>query len=148
MVLISFHIPREWLNEIDELVKRGRYPSRSEFIRHAIYNLLLNYVYTSSIPPTLCHLFNLDPYAGLHDYSYVYETNNVSPFTRLVKSTKGVWYVCGYCGFPLKRTSLSNASRTIESGGFTSSSYLRKCPACGMKLLGQVDRGKIEWKYV
>jgi Arc/MetJ-type ribon-helix-helix transcriptional regulator len=40
MVIISIHLPKEVLREIDELVKRGRYPSRAEFIRTAVQDLL------------------------------------------------------------------------------------------------------------
>jgi len=43
MVLISVHIPRQLLEELDELVKRGVFPSRSEAIRIAIRDLLLRY---------------------------------------------------------------------------------------------------------
>jgi len=41
MVLISVHIPKQMLEELDELVKKGVFPSRSEAIRIAIRDLLL-----------------------------------------------------------------------------------------------------------
>jgi len=41
MILISLHLPRRMLEEIDELVRRGVFPSRSEAIRVAIRDLLL-----------------------------------------------------------------------------------------------------------
>lgn len=41
MVLISVHIPKQMLDELDELVKQGRFPSRSEAIRIAIRDLLI-----------------------------------------------------------------------------------------------------------
>lgn len=41
MVLISVHVPKQMLEELDELVKRGIFPSRSEAIRIAIRDLLL-----------------------------------------------------------------------------------------------------------
>ncbi|MGC9137080.1 ribbon-helix-helix domain-containing protein, partial [Caldivirga sp.] len=41
MVLISVHIPRQMLEELDELVRSGVFPSRSEAIRVAIRDLLL-----------------------------------------------------------------------------------------------------------
>jgi len=41
MILISVHIPRQMLEELDELVKRGTFPSRSEAIRVAIRDLLI-----------------------------------------------------------------------------------------------------------
>ena len=41
MVLISVHIPRQMLEELDELVRRGVFPSRSEAIRVAIRDLLI-----------------------------------------------------------------------------------------------------------
>ena len=40
LVLVSVHLPREMLREIDELVRQGRYPSRAELIRVAIYDML------------------------------------------------------------------------------------------------------------
>jgi Arc/MetJ-type ribon-helix-helix transcriptional regulator len=40
MVLISVHLPKQMLEEIDELVKQGVFPSRSEAIRIAIRDLL------------------------------------------------------------------------------------------------------------
>lgn len=40
MVLISVHLPRRVLVELDELVKAGLYPSRGEVVRTAIRDLL------------------------------------------------------------------------------------------------------------
>ncbi|MFB6471192.1 MAG: ribbon-helix-helix domain-containing protein [Vulcanisaeta sp. AZ3] len=40
MVLISVHIPKQMLEELDELVKQGVFPSRSEAIRISIRDLL------------------------------------------------------------------------------------------------------------
>jgi len=40
MVLISVHLPKQLLEELDEMVKQGRFPSRSEAIRIAIRDLL------------------------------------------------------------------------------------------------------------
>ena len=40
MVLISVHIPKQMLEELDEFVKQGIFPSRSEAIRIAIRDLL------------------------------------------------------------------------------------------------------------
>ncbi len=40
MALISVHIPKQMLEELDELVTRGIFPSRSEAIRIAIRDLL------------------------------------------------------------------------------------------------------------
>jgi len=40
MVLISVHIPKQMLEELDELVRRGIFPSRSEAIRIAVRDLL------------------------------------------------------------------------------------------------------------
>lgn len=41
MVLISFHLPKSMLDELDELVKMGKFPNRSEAIRVAIRDLIL-----------------------------------------------------------------------------------------------------------
>jgi len=41
MMLISVHIPVQMLQELDDLVKTGVYPSRSEAIRVAIRDLIL-----------------------------------------------------------------------------------------------------------
>jgi Predicted transcriptional regulators containing the CopG/Arc/MetJ DNA-binding domain len=43
MVLISFHVPRSYVEVIDELVRLGLYPSRSEAIRVALRELLGKY---------------------------------------------------------------------------------------------------------
>ena len=40
LVMVSVHIPRKWLEELDDLVRRGVFPSRSEAIRVAIRKLL------------------------------------------------------------------------------------------------------------
>jgi len=40
MVLISLWMPKTLLNELDELVKQGRFTSRAEAIRLAIIELL------------------------------------------------------------------------------------------------------------
>ena len=41
MILISVHVPKQMLEELDELVRKGVFPSRSEAIRIAIRDLLL-----------------------------------------------------------------------------------------------------------
>jgi len=41
MVLISVHMPKQLLEELDEMVKQGRFPSRSEAIRVAVRDLIL-----------------------------------------------------------------------------------------------------------
>ncbi|KUO90721.1 MAG: CopG family transcriptional regulator [Caldivirga sp. JCHS_4] len=41
MMLISVHIPRRMLEELDELVRSGLFPSRSEAIRVAVRDLLI-----------------------------------------------------------------------------------------------------------
>ena len=41
MVLISVHVPKQLLDELDELVREGRFPNRSEAIRTAIRDLIL-----------------------------------------------------------------------------------------------------------
>jgi len=43
MVLISFHVPQSYVEMLDELVKLGLYPSRSEAIRAALRELLNKY---------------------------------------------------------------------------------------------------------
>ncbi|MBP1449854.1 MAG: type II toxin-antitoxin system ParD family antitoxin [Thermoproteus sp.] len=40
MPMISLHLPRKMLEQIDELVRRGIYPNRSEVIRAAVRDLL------------------------------------------------------------------------------------------------------------
>jgi len=40
MILISVHLPKQMLEEIDELTSQGVFPSRSEAIRIAIRDLL------------------------------------------------------------------------------------------------------------
>ena len=41
MILISVHLPKEMLHELDDLVRQGRFPSRSEAIRIAVRDLLV-----------------------------------------------------------------------------------------------------------
>ena len=41
MVLASFCIPEEYLDGLEELVRRKRYPNRSAAIREAVRRLLL-----------------------------------------------------------------------------------------------------------
>lgn len=38
--LVTVHLPREFINGLDELVRQRRYPNRSEAIRNAIRDLL------------------------------------------------------------------------------------------------------------
>ena len=40
MVIITIHLPKEVVREIDELVLKGRYPSRAELIRIAVRDML------------------------------------------------------------------------------------------------------------
>ena len=49
MVLVSMHIQKQALEEIDELVKQGIFPSRSEAIRNAIRKLLAKEGVTKTI---------------------------------------------------------------------------------------------------
>jgi len=42
MVLVSIHLPKQMLEEINKLVMSGKYPSVSEFIRYAVRDLLSN----------------------------------------------------------------------------------------------------------
>ena len=41
MVLISVHVPKQMLDELDRLVQEGKFPNRSEAIRVAIRDLIL-----------------------------------------------------------------------------------------------------------
>lgn len=43
MVLISFHVPQSYVDSLDELVRMGIYPTRSEAIRAALRELLSRY---------------------------------------------------------------------------------------------------------
>jgi len=38
--LVTVHLPQEFINGLDELVRQRRYPNRSEAIRNAIRDLL------------------------------------------------------------------------------------------------------------
>jgi antitoxin ParD1/3/4 len=40
MILISVHLPKQLLGELDEMVRQGKFPSRSEAIRVAVRDLL------------------------------------------------------------------------------------------------------------
>ena len=50
MKLISFWISQHLLNNLDELVKRGYYPNRSEAIRVAIRELIKKELYLYQRP--------------------------------------------------------------------------------------------------
>ena len=41
LVLISLRVPKKMYDELENLVARGLFPSKSEAVRHAIRNLLL-----------------------------------------------------------------------------------------------------------
>ena len=41
MRLITLHLPKEWIQELDELVRRRLYANRSQAIRTAVRDLLL-----------------------------------------------------------------------------------------------------------
>jgi antitoxin ParD1/3/4 len=41
MILISVHLPMQMIQELDELVRQGKFPSRSEAIRVAVRDLIL-----------------------------------------------------------------------------------------------------------
>ena len=41
MVLISVHLPKQLLAELDELIMQGYFPSRSEAIRIAVRDLIM-----------------------------------------------------------------------------------------------------------
>ncbi|ABO07963.1 transcriptional regulator, CopG family [Pyrobaculum calidifontis JCM 11548] len=44
MVLISFHVPQSYVEMLDELVKSGVFPNRSEAVRAALRELLNRYM--------------------------------------------------------------------------------------------------------
>jgi len=50
MELISVHVPKKMLEELDELVRRGIFPNRSEAIRAALRDLLYK-EYFKARPP-------------------------------------------------------------------------------------------------
>lgn len=50
MTLISVHVPKKMLEELDELVRRGIFPNRSEAIRAALRDLLYKEVFKAKIP--------------------------------------------------------------------------------------------------
>lgn len=43
MKLISVHLPEHLVNELEDLVRKGYFPSRSEAIRVAVHNLIMRY---------------------------------------------------------------------------------------------------------
>lgn len=47
MRLITLHLPPRFVKELDELVREGRYPNRSEAIRVAVRDLLREEVWMS-----------------------------------------------------------------------------------------------------
>ena len=61
MVLISIHLPKEIVKELDELVNRGRYPSRSEVIRVAVRDMLDEMLYRQQKQPQQQQQQSQDP---------------------------------------------------------------------------------------
>ncbi|MFB6490632.1 MAG: ribbon-helix-helix domain-containing protein [Thermoproteus sp. AZ2] len=51
MALISVHVPKRMLEELDDLVRRGIYPNRSEAIRAAIRELLYKESLKAAVKP-------------------------------------------------------------------------------------------------
>lgn len=49
MSMISIHLPRPMIDAIDELVRRGLFPSRSEAIRAALRELLYKYGFSQIV---------------------------------------------------------------------------------------------------
>ena len=45
MTLVTVHLPEKFLKEIERLVEEGYYPNRSEVIRIAIRDFLMNEVW-------------------------------------------------------------------------------------------------------
>ena len=43
MKLITVHMPEEYIAALDEIVRRGKYPSRGEAIRAAVRRLISKY---------------------------------------------------------------------------------------------------------
>jgi hypothetical protein len=43
MVLVTVHVPREWIERLDRLVRRGIFPSRSKAVRAALRGLIDKY---------------------------------------------------------------------------------------------------------
>lgn len=52
-VIISFHIPRTMLTELDRLVKRGYFTSRSEAIRAALFFMIREIKHREEAKPKL-----------------------------------------------------------------------------------------------
>ena len=52
MKLITVHLPESYVEGLDELVKRKRYPSRSEAIRVAVRDLLAKELWRFVDKPT------------------------------------------------------------------------------------------------
>ena len=53
--LISFHLPKAMLRDLDEAVRRGVFKCRSEAVREAIRRLLLAYGLDGAAPPPPCN---------------------------------------------------------------------------------------------
>ena len=53
MILISVHIPKNLLRELDELIAQGYFPSRSEAIRIAVRDLIMRTRGTNEVNPGL-----------------------------------------------------------------------------------------------
>jgi len=103
MVLISVHFPRQMLQQLDELVSKGVFPSRSEAVRYGVMMLLSLFSNGSSASSILRELkIAKEKYYNL--LHLVEENLDVKRFKSLVLNNARSVYVvyCPRCGIVVK----------------------------------------------
>ena len=144
MVLISVHVPKQLLEEIDKLVEKGMFPSRSELVRYAIYQFVQQYRSQRQFFRDKHGYVELriNPYVDVNNY----ETVNVNVLERLIEANRnGTWLVCDRCGFPLAKVTIARLERV---GGCMYKLRGKVCPACSKKFKGLINYRGIEWSLV
>ena len=104
LVMVTIHMTREMLAAIDEFVRRGIYPSRSEFIREAVTK----------------HLANIGVKIEEH-------TKHALTITTPVEEDGDVTVKCARCGYEMvifSDDSIASLIRMLRS-------HRARCPRCG-----------------
>ena len=111
MVEVSVHMTREMLSVIDELVRRGDYPTRSELIREAVAN----------------YLASIGKNNGANTNSQMLECKNTLVVTTPVEEGGSVTVKCARCGYEMalfSDDSIADLIRILRT-------RRARCPRCG-----------------
>ena len=124
LIQISFHVPRTYAEGLDELVRRGIYPSRSEAVRDAIAQLLARVKAQIQLPPQT------------QQQQQQQDRGELIRFTaRVLKTVIGdngeygdaVIIKCARCGYEMLVLTDHRVARLIK----VLKMHNAKCPKCG-----------------